>query len=353
MKARFAVLLAALFFAVGMTSAQEATPEVTSTETLTVVGHDSFAYSESVMADFTAQTGIDVQVLRSGDAGAMVNQAILSRGAPLGDVMYGVDNTFLSRALDADLFESYASPALTGIPDEFQVDSEHRVTPVDYGDVCLNYDIGYFKDHNLDVPQSLEDLADPRYKDLLVTENPATSSPGLAFLLATVAHFGDSGDSTYLNYWQDLVNNGALVVDDWNTAYYNEFTLGGGDGTYPLVVSYASSPPFTISADGGEPTTGSIVADDMCFRQIEFVGILQGTQHLQAAQKFVDFMLSREFQEDMPMQMYVFPVNPVAQLPEDFTKFAAIPEHPVRMDFQTIGEKRDQWIQDWTETVLR
>src|SRR5262249_46604924 len=159
------------------------------------------------------------------------------------------------------------SPALADVPEEFRLDPEHRVTPVDYGDVCLNYDIGYFKDRHLAVPQSLEDLRDPAYKGLLVAENPATSSPGLAFLLVTVAHFGDMDDYTYLNYWQDLMDNGALVVDDWNTAYYNEFTLGGGDGTHPLVVSYASSPPFTIDSNTGEPTTGSIVAADTCFRQ--------------------------------------------------------------------------------------
>jgi thiamine transport system substrate-binding protein len=324
-----------------------------SSVTLTVVTHDSFNVTENVLKQFETDNNITVQILRSGDAGEMVNKAVLSKDNPLGDVMYGVDNTFLSRALNADLFVPYESPLLKDVPDAFQIDLKHNVTPVDYGDVCLNYDIAYFDQQKLDLPQSLLDLTKPDYKSLLVVENPAKSSPGLAFLLATVAQFGETGDYTYLNYWADLVKNDVLVSDDWNDAYYNQFTMGGGNGTRPLVVSYASSPPFTVDSKTGMPTTGSIVADGTCFRQIEFVGIVNGTKNLDAAQKFVDFMLSQPFQEDMPLQMYVFPVNTTAKLPDEFTKFAAIPEKPVLMDYDQIDAHRDEWIKAWTETVLR
>ncbi len=322
-------------------------------ETLTLLTHDSFNVSESVLSAFETATGIKVQILRSGDAGTMLNQAILSKANPLGDVLYGVDNTFLGRALDADLFVAYESPLLETIPETFRLDPQNRVTPVDFGDVCLNYDKAYFEQAGLPLPESLRDLTQPEYKGLLVVQNPATSSPGLAFLLATVAVFGETGEYTYLDFWRDLVTNEVLVTEGWEDAYFGQFTAGGGEGTRPLVVSYASSPPFTVDEETGEAATASIVADQTCFRQIEFVGILAGTPQLEAAQQFVDFMLSLPFQEDVPLQMYVFPVNPEAELPELFAAFAQLPEVPIAVDFEAINANREKWIQAWTETVLR
>ncbi|MBN8636873.1 MAG: thiamine ABC transporter substrate-binding protein [Anaerolineae bacterium] len=322
--------------------------------TLTVVAHDSFAYTEEILAQFQQETGITVEVLRLGDAGTMLNQLILSKSNPLGDVVFGVDNTFLSRALNEDLFIAYESPALQSVDEAFIVDPDHDVTPVDYGDVCLNYDIAYFEENGLALPESLADLTKPEYSGLLVVENPATSSPGLAFLMATVAAFGEEGDYTYLDYWTDLVANDVAITEGWTDAYYGEFTRYGG--SRPLVVSYASSPPAEVLfAD--PPTdvapTGSIVADGTCFRQIEFAGILQGTDNLEAAQQFMDFLLSVDFQEDMPTQMFVFPVNGNAELPEVFIDYAQIPENPVVLDPADIDAGREEWIEAWTETVLR
>lgn len=347
----FALLVVALL-AVTPVLAQDDAPT-----TLTVVAYDSFAYSEDVLAQFTADTGIEVEVLRLGDTGTMVNQLILSRDVPLGDVVYGVDNTFLGRALAADLFIPYESPALENVDESFVVDDEYRVTPVDYGDVCLNYDVSYFEDNDLAVPDSLDALTDPAYEGLLVVENPATSSPGLAFLLATIGVYGEDEDGGYLDYWQALVDNDVLVVDDWTTAYYGEFS-GSTDstGTRPIVVSYASSPPVEVYYMETPPEvapTASIVAPGTCFRQIEFAGILQGTEHEAAAQQFIDFLLSPAFQEDMPLNMFVFPVNPEAELPDVFVDFAQIADDAVVMDVDEIEANRQAWIEAWTEVVLR
>jgi thiamine transport system substrate-binding protein len=325
--------------------------------TLTLVTHSSFAMSESVQQKFEEETGITLEVLRLDDAGAMINQSILTKNNPFGDVLFGIDNTFLSRGLEYDLFVAYESPLLENVPAEFQLDAgEFRVTPVSYGDVCLNYDVSYFEENALPLPRNLSDLADPMYKGLLVVENPASSSPGLAFLLATVAQFGDDGDYTYLDYWEELVENDVLVVDSWETAYYGQFSVSSEDGQYPLVVSYASSPPAEVIFAEEEldaAPTGAIVEDGTCFRQIEFVGILNGTDNEEAAQKLIDFMLSTDFQEDVPMQMFVFPVNTDAQLPEAFVEYAAIPDNPGTLSYDEIEQKREQWIQDWTEAVLR
>lgn len=328
---------------------------------LIIVTYDSFAISEDVQAAFEDQAGVRLEVLRVSDAGVMVNQAILTVDNPLGDVMYGIDNTFLSRALNADLFVPYESPGLEAVPEIFQLDAgEFRVTPVTYGDVCLNYDAAYFEANDLRLPRSLADLVDPIYAGLLVVQNPGTSSPGLAFLLATIAVFGDDVDDedgyTYLDYWLDLVENDVLIVDGWSEAYFGAFSAASEDGDRPLVVSYASSPPVEVLFADPVPEdapTGAIVADDTCFRQVEFVGILRGTHNVELAQQFIDFTLSLEFQEDLPLQMFVFPVNEVAELPEIFVEYAQVPENPVVMDYNMIDVNRERWIRTWFEAVLR
>lgn len=320
--------------------------------TLTVMTHDSFAASQSVITAFEQANNVKLVFLKSGDAGVALNKAILTRDAPLADVFYGVDNTFLSRALAAGIYEPYASPLLAKIQVSFQLDPSNQALPVDYGDICINYDKAYFSSHNLTVPVSLEDLLKPEYKGLLVVENPATSSPGLGFLLATIKHFGPQN---YRDYWSSLRSNGLVVADGWETAYYTNFSGSSGHGPQPLVVSYASSPAaevvYATSPITSSPTA-SILGPDTCFRQIEFVGILKGTRHLALAQKFVDFMLGKQFQEDMPLQMYVYPVNADASLPSEFIQFAQIPQQPVTLDPSVIAANRDQWIADWTAAVL-
>ncbi len=320
--------------------------------TLTVMTHDSFAVSEDVIAAFEQANNVEVVFLASGDTGEALNKAILSKNAPLADIFYGVDNTFLSRALEEGIFEAYESPLLAAIPDGFELDPTHRALPVDFGDVCLNYDKAWFAERGLPVPQTLDDLLKPEYADLLVVENPATSSPGLAFLLATIAQYGDPG---YLDFWAALRDNGLTVVDGWSTAYYTNFSASSGRGPQPLVVSYASSPAAEfIFADPpvDEAPTASVLGPGACYRQIEFVGILNGTPHRALAEKFVDFMLNVTFQEDMPLQMFVYPVNSSAALPPEFVRWAQTAEQPASLDPALIAARRDEWIARWTETVF-
>jgi len=327
-------------------------PKPTGPQSLTVMTHDSFAVSDNVIQAFEQTNNVKVTFVKGGDAGEMLNKAILSKAAPLADVLYGVDNTLLSQALDADIYEPYASPALKNIPAEFQLDSSDRALPVDHGYVCVVYDKTYFSAHNLSAPQSLEDLTKPEYKGLLVMENPATSSPGLDFLLATVKHFGDPN---YLGYWKQLRANGLVVVDGWETAYYTNFSGASGGGAQSLVVSYATDPAYDVmsaSTPIADAPVAAVVGPDTCFHQIEFVGILKGTQHLALAQKFVDFMLNASFQADVPGQMAVYPVASNISLPDAFTKFAPIPSQPAALSADDIARNRDAWVQAWTDAVL-
>ncbi len=344
----------ALVASCGSSGGTQAAASGQHTTTITLMTHDDFATSKDLLPSWTRQTGIKVKVLKAGDAGRAVNQAILTKNKPLADAFFGVDNTFLSRALDAGIFVPYKAAGLADVPAEFQLDPQHRVTPIDYGDVCINDDKAYFADHHLAVPQTLDDLADPRYKNLLVVENPADSSPGLAFVLATIARYGTSH---WLDYWKRLKDNGVKVVSTWDDAYDGSFSGSGAGrkagGDRPLVVSYASSPPAEVYYASPQPATSPIgTLLGTCFRQVEFAGVLKGTHKQAAAEKLIDFMISARFQEDVPLNMFVFPVRTGTPLPAVFTKFAQLAPNPYRLPPAEIGRNRDAWIKAWTDTVL-
>ena len=327
--------------------------------TLRVMTHDSFAISDEVIAAFEEQHNAKVEILEAGDAGVMLSQAILSADNPQADVLYGVDNTFLSRALAGDIFHPYTSPLLGDIPDHLKLDPQNRALPVDYGDVCLNYDNAWFDEQGLAPPANLEDLTKPEYKGLTVVEDAASSSPGLAFMLATIGHFGETGDYTWLDYWTNLRENDVLVTSDWENAYWGSFTYGsGGEGDRPIVVSYASSPPVEVlfaEEPFEEAPTAAVTSAGSCFRQIEFVGILipADAENRDLAEAWVDFMLGTTFQEDIPLNMFVFPANENAVLPDVFAEHATIPERPTEVDYAAIEANREAWIEAWAETVLR
>jgi thiamine transport system substrate-binding protein len=323
--------------------------------TVTLMTHDSFFLPDAVIEAFESAYAAELQVLPSGDAGSMVNQAILTADRPLADVLFGVDNTFLSRALEADLFEPYQASALEAVPEELQLDPEHRVTPIDYADVCLNIDRVAFEERGLPAVDSLEDLLDPALEGQLVVENPATSSPGLAFLLATVAHFGEDEATGWRAFWRDLRENGVTVAAGWEEAYYASFSGGSGEGDLPIVVSYATSPVAEVLA-GGDPETAdppTAAVDAGCFRQVEMAGILRGTDEPELAAALIDHLLAPETQAELPLAMYVYPARADVAVPEVFERHALRPTAPLSLDPAVIDANRETWIDEWTDIVLR
>ncbi|MBO1335959.1 thiamine ABC transporter substrate-binding protein [Streptomyces sp. VRA16 Mangrove soil] len=325
-------------------------------KTVTLVSHDSWAVSKSVLADFEKKSGYKVKVLKDGDAGEAVNKAILSKGNPQGDVFFGVDNTLLSRALDNGIFTSYKAKGLSEVKSQYQLDAaKNRVTPIDTGSICVNYDKKYFTEHHLTPPSSFADLTKSAYKNLLVTENASTSSPGLGFLLGTAAQYGDDG---WQAYWKQLKANGVKVVDGWDQAYNEEFSGSSGGkkagGERPLVVSYASSPPAEAIYSDPQPKTSPVgVATGTCFQQIEFAGLLDGAKNEKGGQELIDFLVSQEFQQDMPLNMFVDPVTKNATAPADYTKYAVQVADPETMAPRKIADNRDEWVKSWTSLVLK
>ncbi len=329
-------------------SADDAASADAGSGTVTLVTHDSFHLSDGLLEQFEADTGLTVQQVAPGDGGALVNQLVLTKDAPLGDVVYGIDNTFASRAIAEGVLEPYESQAPAAEDAAaYAPDDSGSLTAVDVGDVCLNVDHAWFTAQGVPEPTSLEDLTDPAYRDLTVVTNAATSSPGMAFLLATIGAFGEEG---WQQYWTDLKANGLKVAEGWSDAYYTDFSGGGGGGPRPIALSYASSPPETVPEGGGEPTTGALL--DTCFRQVEYAGVLAGAENPEGAQQLVDWLLSDEVQADIPGSMYMYPVSSAVELPEEWAQWAPLAEEPIEVPLTDVAEHRDAWVREWTDLVI-
>ncbi|MFV0254347.1 MAG: thiamine ABC transporter substrate binding subunit [Beutenbergiaceae bacterium] len=330
---------------VGCSVAEPSGEPASPINTVRVVTHDSFALPEELIADFEDMTGYVVELSAPGDGGALVNQLILTKDSPLGDVAYGIDNTFASRALAQGVFSDYESPMVTVEVQEYAIGDSLALTPVDIGDVCFNVDHAWFEQAGIPEPVTFTDLTDPQYAGLTVVPNPATSSPGLAMLTATVGQFGTDG---YAQFWQDMRTNGVKVVSGWSDAYYVDFSGSEGQGDRPIVLSYSTSPAF--EAADGVARTGALL--DTCFRQVEYAGVLAGAENVAGAEAFIDFLLSEQVQSALPENMYVYPIIPSAELPADWVEFAPLSDNPIAVPAEQIDAERDDWIETWTQVVI-
>ncbi|MDR1833363.1 MAG: thiamine ABC transporter substrate-binding protein [Propionibacteriaceae bacterium] len=328
---------------------------LTESSTLTVITYDSFAISDEAKARFEAETGYTVEYIAPGNAGTVLNQLILTKDSPLGDVVYGIDNTFAGRAIEEGVLTPYETTAISDdVKEKYSfgawvissINPNGQLTPIDYGDVCLNADDAWFAEKGLAIPAGWDDLAKSEYKDTLVVENAASSSPGLAFLLATI---GAKGADGYLDYWKSLKDNGLKVAADWTEAYTVDFSGSSGEGAYPLVVSYNTSPASEVGDDGKARTS---VLEWSCFRQIEYAGVINGAQNEVGARKWIDFMLSPEVQAEIPAQMWTYPVLPDVAVPEDWAQYAPVIASPAAVDAVALAQNREIWIKEWTDNVV-
>jgi thiamine transport system substrate-binding protein len=291
-------------------------------EVVTLVAHDSFAISDESIAEFEAQSGYKLEIVRAGDAGIVTNRLVLTKDSPIGDVVFGIDNTFRVVADENNLIDG-------------------SLAEVTYSDVCFNYDRVWFENNNVTPPVTWRDLVLPVYVGLTVVSNPLTSSPGLAFLASTIAAFGESG---FENFWQQLKDNQVKVAAGWEEAYFTEFSGSSGAGSYPIVLSYSSSPAAEIREDGKSQTVGLL---EECFRQVEYVGVLAGAKNLAGAKALVEFMLAEPFQSTMPGLMYVYPVNPEASVPAEWAEFGPAAKSTIGEDLDVAGN-RESWQDKWS-----
>jgi thiamine transport system substrate-binding protein len=326
------------------------TTDASAGTTVVVATHDSWAMSKAVIKEFTRTTGYSVKFEPNGDVGQLTNKLVLTKGAPIADMSYGIDNTFASRAVDEGVLAPYTPKHVPGSASSFALSDAReaaRLTPVDYSDVCANIDDGWFRRHHVSPPRTLDDLAAPAYKGLFVTPGAASSSTGLAFLLATVAKYGAGWQA----YWTRLMANGTKITSGWSDAYEVDFTAGGGHGDRPIVMSYASSPPFTVPKGGTRPTTSSLL--DTCFRQVEYAGVLAGAKNPQGARAFIDFMTQKAFQRALPDNMYVYPVDTTVPLPAGWSTYAKVAPHPFAVPPADVAKNRDTWLREWSDITSR
>jgi thiamine transport system substrate-binding protein len=340
-------------------SLPEAAARPRGTGEVVVLSHDSFSVTKETFIAFTNQTGYAVRVVKMGDAGEALNKALLSKDAPLGDVLFGVDNALIHRAKAENLFQPYASPNLTGVDDRFAApfcaDGRMLATPIDYGYVMPNVDGAWMRQNNVTPPTDLRDLANATYAKLTVVENPRTSSPGFAFLLATVDRFGTEGNYTYQDFWRDFQANGGKVVSGWEQAYGEEFTQGWSEDAArdrPIVVSYSTSPAFNpMNAYTENATSETLDLPMSAWFQVEAAGILQGAKNPEGARAFLDYMLGAGFQEDAAFSMVVYPVHRDAKAPEAYALYAPEPRQPATLAPETIDANRDAWLKGWTQAT--
>ncbi len=329
-------------------TAPDANPgEAGDAKKVTLVVHDSFPNEEFAEAASEA-TGYEVEVISAGDGGELTNKLVLTKGAPIADAFFGVDTIFASRVVENGVAEPYTPEGAPEAASEYAVDDAGSLTPVDRGAVCVNIDTGWFAEQGLPEPQSYEDLADPAYRDLSVLLDPTASSTGASFLVGTVAEFGEDG---FAEYWQSLVDNGARIEQGWSDAYNGQFTQGGGDGTRPIVVSYSSSPAFTVSEDGSASTTRALL--DTCTGQVEYAGVLAGAANPEGARAVIDYLVSPEFQATIPDAMYMYPIDAEAEIPASWAEFAPMPSRDQANDLPAaeIERGREGWLKTLSEQI--
>lgn len=329
-------------------------------KTLTILTYDAFSVDREVIDNFTAATGVKVRFLMAEDAGGALNVALLNQDNPVADLLLGIDNTFLQIALDHHLLASYESPHLARLtPGLLPDDARGYVTPYDHGYVALNYNVAWFEEHNYTVPTTLEELTDARFQGVVAVQNPYTSSPGRAFLFATADYFRNDDDPGYDldDWWSDMAANDLIITASWTEAYLKRYEGGYGQwepdfiGGAQLVVSYTTSPG--IEAYYENTGTRALVIDRATFHQIEYVGVLDKADNVDAAREFIDFMLQEEFQAQLPYNQVMFPVvkDFDANLPQVYRDNAPIPEQPAELTNQELATRSEEWLQAWLEAV--
>lgn len=313
-----------------------------------VVTYEAFALPAAAAAAFEEATGASIEVVATGDANTMLSKALLSAGAPEGDVIFGVDNISAAEAANEDLLVQWRPDGADALSPELAPPDvvAASLTPIDTSEVCVNIDETYFADNALIAPSSFEDLADPAYRDLLSVQSPVTSSPGMAFLLGTVETYGEDG---FIDYWDRLGANGVRVSPSWDDAYYGDYTVNEGDR--PLVVSYASSPPAeVVFSEGARTEPASAVLEETCVSQVEYAGVLEGAEQPELARELLEFMLADGWQSELPLTNFVYPVTDVA-LPEEFAKWAPRPPAPITVDTEAVAQSRDEWLEQWRNAM--
>jgi thiamine transport system substrate-binding protein len=333
------LLIVPVFGCIGKETSETESPKE---QELVVYTYDSFVswgLANATIPKFEEKYGVKVKLITLGDAGEVLNRLILEKDNPRADVVIGIDNNLIAKAIESGVLEPFKPSNIDVVPQELIFDPTYHVVPFDYGFIA----VVYRKDEVKNPPQSFEDLLKPEWSKSLIVEDPRTSSTGAAFLLWTIAVYGDPG---YLYFWEKLKPNIYTITKGWDSGWEM-----WDKGEAPLFVSYATDPAYSAYAGGKEPNIGAIIFKEGGYPQIEGIGLVKGAKHKELAQKFIEFVLSEEFQKEIPLTNWMFPANKNAPLPEVF-KYAVKPDKIVTLDPKEIEKNYSRWLEEWTKLMV-
>ncbi|MFP4382961.1 MAG: thiamine ABC transporter substrate binding subunit [Spirochaetia bacterium] len=304
---------------------------------LVIYAYDSFVSEWGpgpvVIPIFEEKYGIDVTLLSMGDAGQVLSRAVLEKDNPQADIILGIDNNLLPRALKEGVLAQYRSPRMDAVPEKLDLSPDGYLTPFDYGYFAVIYDSERIENP----PVSMDDLADERFSNSLILMDPRTSSPGLGFFLWVISEYGEQG---YLEYFRKLEASILTVTEGWDSGY-GLFTQGEA----PLVLSYTTSPAYHVEYENTDRYRAAVFPEGH-YMQIEGLGITAGAKNREAAELFIDFALSAEFQSVIPLTNWMFPVVPGISLPESYD-YAPRPEESILLDPEQLETPLDNLIRSW------
>ncbi len=333
----FALCLLCAVYVSAKASKEEAAQEA---QTLVVYATDSFLSewgpAPQVFPKFEEKYGIKIESRQVGSAGEIVNLVIMDKGKQSADIIIGADNNLLSTLLDNDVLAPYKPAGIEKVKDELLFDKTYHLIPYDYSFFALVYDSNKIKNP----PKSLDDLLKPEYKKSLIIMDPRTSSPGLGFLMWTVKCKGEG----YKDYWKKLMPNILTVSESWSSGY-GLFT----NGEAPMVTSYTTSPAYHVEYDKIE-NIKTVLFDEGNYMQTEGAGILKNAPHMDAAKKFMDFILSEDFQKEIPLTNWMYPVTDIP-MPASY-KSAPVSDKPLLLEPKEISKNMDSWLNGWLESTL-
>lgn len=337
-------VLAIIFLAFPLSAQGTKESREAQSKELVVYAYDAFCGDwgpgPALVEKFREKTGIQIKLVSAGDAVEMLTKVTSEKDAPIADVVVGITDDMASMAYKADLFEPYNSPVLADIPSFLQFDGQKRLLPFDYGNFAFVVDTE--KMDAKDIPTSLEQLTDVKYKDKVLLIDPRTSSVGLGMLLWSIEVFGEDG---YLTWWKTMKSNALTITDGWSSAY-GLFT----EGEAPLVLSYTTSPVYHVTFEDTTRYQTTLFKEGNS-TTIEGAGILKSTKQRAVAQQFIDFLLT-DAQLDIAVANSMYPTNSKAVLPEAF-QWAPKPEKNLSMDSERIAQNLDRWLTEWTQVMSK
>jgi len=319
------------------------------TEKLVVYTYSSFASwgaAPFIEEAFEKKHDVDVQFVATGDARMMLTKLLTEReaGRPGADVFVGVGSVDLSMARGEDLFVPLTGediPNLASVREDLLIDPTNSLIPYEHSYVTLVYDSQVLAVE--DVPLTFEQLLDPKYKKMLILEDPRTSSVGLAFLLWTIHQYGDPG---YLDYWRKLLPNVLTITQGWSAAY--DLFLAR---EAPIVVSFSTDTAYSVIEEGSARYKVMLL-NSQGYRSIYLMGIVKGTKQQGLCKELLDFVLSPEVQERISTTEWMFPANRKTLLPVLFYQNAVFPPDPVMVPSERIGENLDRWLLEWAGIIV-